>query len=315
VPVAFDNGISSGYESRVKDQDFRRTSVLVWLRALRPQQWSKNLLVPVPLLCAHAWGDHELIAKTGLATGAMCLAASAVYLVNDVIDRDRDRAHPRKCERPIAGGRIGPVAALVVAVLLAFAAEGIAFCAAPDAAIGIAIYLFASLAYCLLLRRLAMVDLFALAGLYTLRMVVGGLATGIVLSPWLASFSLFIFLSLSCAKRHAEVRLSAADAHATDRFGRDYRAGDAPLLLALGTATAVASAVILAIYLFAEVEHHYRHPAWLYPALPLELLWISRLWLFAARGRLDLDPIAFALRDPTTLVIAATIVMLGVLSA
>jgi 4-hydroxybenzoate polyprenyltransferase len=252
----------------------------------------------------------------------MCLAASAVYLVNDVVDRDRDRHHPRKKDRPIAAGAIGAGAALVVAVILAALAAGLAYCATPDAALGIAVYLGASLAYCLLLRRLAMVDLFALAGLYTVRLVVGGLATGIAVSPWLGAFALFIFLSLSCAKRHAELRLArggdggdAPGAVATDRFGRDYRPADAPLLLALGVANAVASAVILAIYLFVEVDHHYRHPLRLYPALPLELLWISRLWLFAARGRLDLDPIAFALRDPTTLVIAATIVVLGVCSA
>jgi 4-hydroxybenzoate polyprenyltransferase len=276
-----------------------------WLRALRVRQWVKNLLVFLPLLASHRIAETALLIQGALAFVAFGLAASAVYVANDLIDLPADRRHPVKRRRPFAAGELGIPAGLAAIPLLVAAALA---CAAPlPPAFGAALlsYLAANALYTLVLKRLALADVMTLAGMYALRVIAGGLATGIVVSPWLMGFSLFFFLSLAFVKRYAELRrLAAEGADATP--GRGYVPGDAPLLLALGPGCAVVSALVLALYIQGDlVATLYAAPAVLWALVPLLVYWASRVWLLAHRGALDEDPILFTLRDPTSWLVAA----------
>lgn len=279
----------------------RRTRPIVAIaRGVRAYQWAKNLLVFVPLVTAHVYLDPESFAAAALAFAAFSLVASAVYLANDLTDLHEDRRHPTKRHRPIAAGEltIGAAFALVPCLLLAAAAIAALL---PWAFAGLlAAYVATNLAYSLALKRVALLDVFVLAGLYTLRILAGAAAIAVPVSHWLLAFSLFAFLSLALAKRFVEVsRVASRDEARVE--GRGYLARDGALLAMLGTSSGYLSVLVFALYVTSpQVTVLYRSPAILWFACPLLLYWISRVWFLAHRGELDEDPLLFALRDPAS---------------
>lgn len=289
----------------------RRYAVLA--RALRLHQWPKNLLVLVPLLTAHRLLDPQALRIGALAFVAFCLVASAVYLANDLIDLDDDRRHPRKKSRPLAAGELTVETALGLIPVLLVAAAIVALQLTPDFVVLLGAYVGANVAYSLGLKRIALVDVFVLAGLYTVRILAGAAAAAVVVSHWLLAFSLFAFLSLAFAKRFVEVSGAAARAQA-DVAGRGYRAHDGAMIGVLGAAAGYLSVLVFALYITSrEVVVLYRSPAILWFAVPLLLYWISRVWLLAHRGELHEDPVVFALNDAQSYVVGAA--MLGVIWA
>lgn len=289
-----------------------RTTVLpAALQALRPHQWAKNALVFVPLLGAHRLGDPPTLAAALLAFVAFDLVASAAYVVNDLVDVDADRAHPEKRLRPFASGALAPWhgGALVAALLAGGAA--LAARLPPSFALLLAGYFVATLAYSCWLKRQVALDVLLLAGLYTVRMFAGGFATGVPVSEWLASFSMFLFLSLAFVKRASELARSERALP-----GRGYRAEDREVVFTMGITAGYLSVLVLALYVSSnDVRRLYARPAWLWALCPLVLYWVSRLWVRARRGEVHHDPLIFALRDPATWavgVLAAVAVALGV---
>ena len=277
-------------------------------RALRVLQWSKNLLVFVPLLGAHRWDDPATLAAASLAFVAWCLAASAMYVVNDVADRDDDRGHPHKRTRPFASGALSPRAGWTLAAVLAASAALLASRAAPAFQLCLAAYVAIALAYSAGLKRLIVVDVLILAFLYNLRIFAGGAATGIRVSEWLVAFATFFFLSLALMKRHAELGLSRDTAEPPSRRG--YRVRDREAIGAFGAAAACASVVVMALYVSGrDVALLYSRPAWLWAICPLLLYWLARAWLLAYRGEMRDDPLLFAQTDP------ASYAVLGLLAA
>jgi len=276
-----------------------------WLRALRIRQWLKNLLLLLPLLASHRFLEAPLALAALLGFLAFSLTASAVYVANDLMDLAADRLHPTKRMRPFASGALSVPAGLIAAPLLV--AAGFALAQALPAAFSAALgfYLAVNVVYTLRLKRMLLADVAVLGGLYALRVVVGGIATGVVVSPWLMGFSLFFFLSLAFLKRFAELRL-LAEAGAEDAPGRAYRASDAPVLLALGLSCAAVSTLVLGLYIQGDmVATLYRSPAALWALVPLLVYWSGRIWLLANRGEVDDDPILFTSRDRTSWVVAA----------
>ena len=272
----------------------RRLRALV--KALRPHQWTKNLLVFVPALLAHATQPDVWI-RALWAFAAFSLCASSVYVVNDLVDLDADRAHPTKRLRPFASGTLSPRVGLVLAPVLLAAAFALALALAPAFAAVLGIYYLATLGYSLFLKRLVLADVLMLAGLYTLRLIAGGAAYQVPLSQWLLAFALFLFLSLAFVKRYSELQAVRREG-ASETKGRGYRAGDLEQLAAFGSAAGYLSVLVLALYAHSEdVRRLYEHPARLWIMLPLLLYWISRVWLLAHRGDLHEDPIVFAVRD------------------
>ncbi len=177
---------------------------------LRPQQWIKNAFVWAGFLFARAWHDAALAQQVALAFVAFCLLASAVYIGNDWLDRDADRAHPTKRDRPLASGRIGGAAAASLAIVLALAGLSIgAWVGAALFAVLVA-YLALNVMYSLLLKRVVIVDVFALSLGFLLRILAGTVGVGIAPSPWLLMCGLMLTLLLGFGKRRAEAAVAGA---------------------------------------------------------------------------------------------------------
>jgi 4-hydroxybenzoate polyprenyltransferase len=281
-----------------------------WLSLMRVHQWSKNALIFVPFILSQRFDDLAAIFSLLVGFLALSLAASGTYILNDIADIGADRAHRSKRFRPIARGLIDAGQAFVVAIALVVAGLLLAASQSLVAAGLILVYLAGSLAYSFALKRLAMVDIFVLGGLYTMRMVIGTALVGVAFSHWLLMFSFVFFFSLSMAKRHVEIVNAARSRPAGEDpwiKGRGYRTSDAPLTLSMGVGTTLLSVLVLSLYVVTDVYPHgiYRQPEWLWATVLLVMAWTSRIWLLSHRGELDDDPVAFALRDPASLVMGA----------
>lgn len=267
-----------------------------WVKAMRIYQWSKNVLIFVPLLASHELLDGSTLFAALMAFIAYGALASSVYLLNDLVDLGDDRRHPNKRHRPFASGAL-PVAHGVAAIpVLLLIAAVIAVFLPPLFGAVLGIYYIVTLAYSMGLKRMALIDVLTLAILYTLRLIAGGAATGIHLSFWLLALSMSLFLSLAMAKRCAELILMQNGQ--SGGGGRGYAASDLDALKSLGTAAGYTSVVILALYINSpDITNHYEHPAWIWLLCPVVLYWISRIWLKTMGGQMTDDPIVFAARD------------------
>lgn len=284
----------------------RRSSGSAWIRALRPHHWSKNLLAFVPAIAAHRLGDPVALAGASTMFAALCLSASAVYVLNDIADRAADAQHPRKRARPFATGELSPRAGVALALASIAAALALVATTLPAAAfLALVAYVAGAELYTLALKRRIVLDVAALAALYTLRLVAGGAAIGVTVSSWLLSLSLALFASIALAKRRAELREPRRDADAKVP-GRGYAARDLRWLRAAGLATgALAALLVLAYASSPTATRNYAAPAWLYALAPIVLAWILRLWTRAGDGRMHHDPVVDAATDPVGLVLVA----------
>jgi len=275
----------------------RRSYAAVLLKALRPHQWAKNLLVFLPLLTAHQLLDPGALSAALTLFIAFGLCASSGYLVNDLLDLESDRAHPEKRHRPLASGAL-PIlhgvalvpALLVLAVLISIALPAVCL-------LLLGAYTLVSVLYSIHFKRKTLLDVYCLAGLYTLRVLAGGEAAGIECSVWLLSFSAFLFASLALVKRFAELRARSAGSSEDDKR-RGYIAEDALCLSTIGIGSGMACVVVLAIYISSpDVTTLYSSPDLLWLICPLLLYWISRVWLISFRGQMLSDPVLFAIKD------------------
>jgi 4-hydroxybenzoate polyprenyltransferase len=287
-----------------------KVSLRTWIRAMRLHQWAKNVLILVPAMLAHVILQPHVLMEGVLAFLAFGLCASSVYIVNDLFDLAADRQHPRKRHRPFAAGLISARRGLRVAIVLFIAAACIAVFVGPRFVAVLAGYYALTWAYSLRLKRLPLLDVMMLAGLYTLRIIAGAAAMGIPLSFWLLAFSVFMFLSLGFVKRYAELN-DTLKAGQLLGHSRGYGATDLPLIMNLGTASGYCAIVVMALYInSADSQSLYQHhkPLWL--ICPLMLFWISRVWIVTTRGAMHDDPVIFALRDRVSVLI---LVALGVI--
>lgn len=278
------------------------------LRAMRPHQWTKNLLLVVPLLLSHTVTVAHLVAAL-FAFFSFSLAASGTYILNDLLDVESDRHHPQKRQRPFAAGDLSPAAGLAAAALFLGFAFAITRVLPARFGAWLLVYVVSTVAYSTWLKRIPIVDVLVLSGLYTLRLLAGSSATGSHISHWLGGFSVFLFFSLAIAKRFAELENLRA-ANSVPRNGRGYILADVEQLRALGTASAIASVVIFANYISGnDVTVLYRDPTLLWLSLPLMILWLSRVWLLASRGKLHEDPVVFAMTDGMSLLIGVAVII------
>ncbi len=181
------------------------------IKLMRPHQWVKNGFVFVGLLFGHAWSVPQLVLAAFAACGAFCLMASAIYIVNDYADRERDQVHPKKRQRPLASGRVSVAAALTLAGLLAACGLALASVAGPIAAGLVAFYGAMNLAYSFSLKNVVILDVFIIAAGFILRILAGTLGLGIAPSQWLLVCSLFLTLFLGFTKRRSELLSVGAD--------------------------------------------------------------------------------------------------------
>lgn len=269
------------------------------IRACRPHQWAKNLLILLPVLTAQ---EFSQLPAALLAMLCFSLAASAIYIVNDLVDLPSDRAHPRKRLRPFASGAADARQGLVVAAGLLLISLLMAVTLLPAAYVGtLLIYLLATSAYSFWLKRKMIADVLGLAGLYTLRIVAGAAATEIILSPWLLVFSMFLFFSLATIKRQAELEDMAR--RGVDKpAGRNLIVSDLPILQAMSIGAAQAAVLVFALYSQdPDVQVHFGRPDVLLFICPVLFFWLGRMQLMTRRGFMTDDPIAFTFRDRVSL--------------
>jgi 4-hydroxybenzoate polyprenyltransferase len=279
-------------EAEIQDKRAVLRSVI---RAMRPYQWSKNLLVFVPILTAHAEADRRSWLFASLTFVAFCCVASASYLVNDLLDLPADRKHVRKRTRPLASGAL-PISVAIVLIPLLYGA-GAVFALLSNVPLLLALYVAVTSAYSWQLKRMPLVDFFTLSALYVLRLFAGGKSSGHPVSLWLLAFSSFFFLSLALVKRVAELKAYEGSGTLSQR---DYAPEDTQTLEVMGIASSFASTVVLALYVQGDVSvlpFQYPRPELLWPIVPLMLFWQCRIWLSTARKYMLDDPIVYAAKD------------------
>lgn len=295
--------------------DDRRATPGNYLRALRPHQWSKNVLVFVPLLASHQIGNPFLLWSATLAFLAFSLCASSVYLINDLLDLPADRRHARKKHRPFASGAIPLLNGALLIPLLLVAAFGIALLLPAEFLLLLTGYFILTATYSLWLKSKVLFDVMVLAGLYTLRIIAGAAAISVEPSFWLLAFSMFLFLSLAMVKRYTELDGLKESGRASIRE-RGYQAADLHTLNSLGSSSGYLAVLVLALYINSDdVTRIYRHPQLIWLLCPILLYWVSRLWLAAARGKMHDDPVVFAFRDNVSRWIALMAVVIVVLAS
>ncbi|WFU14581.1 UbiA family prenyltransferase [Bradyrhizobium sp. CB3481] len=287
--------------------DNRNVGRWAWFKALRVHQYVKNLLVFVPLLASHQFTLPNIITDV-IAFLAFCACASAVYILNDLLDLRDDRAHSSKRARPFASGLLPlRTGLLVVPGLLLFSLMLATTISLKFVGVLVGYFLLTS-AYSIYLKRRMLLDVIVLAMLYTTRIVAGGVAAEIQISQWLFIFSMFIFTSLALIKRYVELA-TRLDQRLSNRSGRDYRIGDLDIVAALVAAAGLNAVTIFALYIRSpDVQMLYRHPDTLWLICPILLYWIGRALMMAHRRLMDDDPIVFALSDPISAIAIASMV-------
>ena len=282
-----------------------------WLKLLRVHQYSKNALLFVPLITAQAFSGSAILTEV-MAFIAFSLCASSVYILNDMIDLEADRSHVTKRSRPLASGNIPLVHGLWVAPLLFIAGIIIAAAVSPKF-LGVLLgYASLTTAYSFFLKKKLLVDVIALASLYTLRVIAGAVAIDVFISQWLLGFSLFIFTTLALVKRYTELAVRL-DQGLADPNNRNYKVGDLSVIAALAAAAGFNSVTVFALYVSSDAVHvFYRHPEVLWLFCPVLMYWIGRVIILAHRRQMHDDPIVFALSDRIsyfTLATAAVILL------
>jgi 4-hydroxybenzoate polyprenyltransferase len=284
---------------------------------MRIHQWSKNVLLLVPLAMSHELGDGRGLIAVALCFVAFSLLASGMYVVNDIVDRDADRMHPAKRLRPFASEQLRVRTGIaIVAAAVSGAIVLSLWCLPNDATVMLGLYAALTTAYSFLIKRKVMLDVITLAALYTLRILTGGVVAGVPVSEWLLAFSIFLFLSLALAKRYTELSKLAVGEGGKIR-GRGYMARDLDLVRTLGPTTGTLAVLVLVLYinLSPEVGRLYPNHRILYFVCPIVLYWITRIWFLAQRGQLDDDPVVFAMEDRVSLLAGAATVAVFALAS
>lgn len=284
------------------------------IKAMRVYQWVKNSLIFVPLLTSHLFLDISYVWPAVVAFLSFSLCASSVYLLNDMLDLEADRRHARKRERPFASGRLPLLTGMWLTAGLLLVGLGLALLLPIKFMLVLAAYYALTLAYSFALKKMLLVDVFALAGLYTSRILAGGAATDISLSSWLILFSITIFLSLAFVKRYSELH-SKLEEGEQSAAGRGYLTKDLSILSTFGTSAGYLAVIIMAIYLNdPQTNLMYSHRSALWGVFAIMMFWVSWMWMNAYQGKMTDDPIVFALKNRVSLIAISLIVLCTVIA-
>jgi len=293
-------------------------------KAVRAHQWAKNVLVFAPAFLGHRFFETAVLVKSIAAFAGFSLAASSIYIVNDLFDLEADRAHPTKRHRPFASGAIPAFHGVMLSIALLVMSLIVSTILGTGFVAIIGSYLLLTTAYTFWLKSVVIADVMMLACLYTVRLMAGSVATQVVVSPWLLSLSTFFFLSLAFMKRVSELKLVLKKHHIENRGttiddlivkGRDYQTGDLHLITSLGSASGYISVLVFCLYITStSVQTMYSEPDYLWFACPLLLFWLSRAWMITNRGAMHSDPVAFALTDRTSYIVGALLVFVTMLA-
>lgn len=292
----------------------QKPGLTVWIKQLRVYQWLKNGLIFVPILVANQFTDIGLVLNTLIAFLAFGLLASSTYVLNDLLDLESDRQHPRKRFRPLAACAIPLHHAGFVATLLFIIAMGVALMLNVQFFGILIVYLILTLSYSFKLKRYFAMDVIALASLYTIRIFAGAAVINVTVSFWLLGFSMFIFLSLALVKRCAEL-VALKQKNQLQVSGRDYNTNDLMVFTSFGSTSSMLALLMYCFYMNSDVlANQYQEPQILWLALPCLGYWLMRMWVKTLRGEMHDDPIIFSLKDKGS-VISVFLMLLLTISA
>jgi 4-hydroxybenzoate polyprenyltransferase len=292
-----------------------KLTIKAFLKAIRIHQYVKNILLFIPLLLAHTLLNIPLLTASAWGFISFCLLASGTYLLNDLLDLEADRLHKTKCRRPLASGVMPLPLGLILCPTLIVAALIIAMCLSKTFLIVLLTYFMLTLTYSFYLKRKALLDVFALSLLYTLRILAGMALLQMGYSNWLIIFSLFFFTSLAFVKRYTELSdLSNSERKAL--YGRGYHVDNLQMIATFGVCAGFLSVLVFTFYLNSvRAVAMYTHPQFLYLICPTLLYWLSRIWLKASQNEMHEDPIVFAIKDKTSYCILIAIIIISIISA
>jgi 4-hydroxybenzoate polyprenyltransferase len=271
------------------------------IQAIRPKQWLKNGFVLVPLLFGKAFLDVEKVTLAMIAFALFSAAASAVYILNDILDVERDRAHPTKKNRPIASGRLPVPVASVLGALLAGGALAVAFWKMHDLGTILAIYIAINIGYSLGLKHVVIIDIFAIAIGFVLRVSGGAVAIEVEASRWLLTCTIFISLFLAACKRRGEITL-VGDSAATRNVLRSYSIAYVDQIINLAAAGTV---MTYALYTLDPVTIAKLHTHDLIFTLPFVIYGVLRYMHIVQHKGLGGSPTEALLKDKWILVTVA----------
>jgi len=269
------------------------------VRSLRPTQWAKNSFVLAPLVFGRLLGDPRAVGRGLLAVVAFCLASSAVYLVNDLKDREEDRRHPLKRLRPLAAGTLSVPVAVAAAVVLALGAAAIAYALPGKFALALGAYLALNVLYTAGMKHVVILDVMAISVFFVLRVLAGAAATGVVVSSWLILCTIFLSLFLAFSKRRHELVLLADSATEQRRVLSHYSPAFLDQMINVVTASAVVS---YALYAVAPETVQKYHTENLVYTIPMVLFGIFRYLYLTYQQSGDRNPTEAILRDAPFLI-------------
>jgi len=284
--------INTNYEHLESKKD----RLVGYLKVARPHQWTKNILVFVPMFAGHHF-QAIIFLESALSFVAFSLIASSVYVTNDLLDLDADRIHPRKKARPFASGAIPANHGILLASILFFAGFATSLLLDPVFTLVLLAYYSLTSVYSLSLKRKPISDIFTLAVLYTLRIIGGGFATDVTMSFWLLAFSISIFFSLACIKRQGEL-IDLLKRGELQTIGRGYETEDLRLVATMAISSGFMSVLVMALYVNSPSVLALYSSTWALMAVCGVLLyWIVHMCFMTHRGAMHDDPIVFALKD------------------
>ncbi len=277
-----------------------KTPVRSLLKAIRVHQWSKNLLLFVPLITTQLFFDYQSVISLLLGFGAFCLMASFVYILNDLLDLESDRMHPIKCKRPFAAGSVSLQVGLSLMPFLFITSIMLAYLVSDIFINCLFIYLIVTTLYSFKLKQVIILDCLTLSFLYTFRMLSGIVALQVSVSLWLVTFSGFFFLALAIVKRMAELKNQEKRGN-VKTAGRGYLTTDLPILSQIGVSCGFMSTLVFALYVNSSKAMHFPHPMYVYICGPILVFWFCYIFFVTHRGQMNEDPVMFAAKDPFSL--------------
>lgn len=281
--------------TRVFETNVNKPKII--LKAMRVHQWLKNMLIFVPVFVSSLYLEPAVWGDAIVGFLLFSLLASATYLLNDLLDIEADRSHPRKCLRPIPSGMLSIKHAVLLAMgLFLVTLVGALLFTNLAFQLSILAYLVLTLLYTFVLKAYVIADVISLASLFTIRIIAGAMVIGVILSFWLLAFSMFTFFSLALVKRCAELKL-LSKVNKDKATGRDYQVDDYYLMQSFGVTSAFISLLLMAFYVQVSMAgEDYSTPVLLWATLPAFAYWFLRMWLKTNRGEMHDDPIVFSMK-------------------
>jgi 4-hydroxybenzoate polyprenyltransferase len=274
----------------------KNTSILSYLKILRPHQWLKNILVFLPMFVSHQFSELILF-QSILAFISFSLISSSAYVLNDLLDISADRMHPRKRFRQFASGEISVIHGFWLIPTLLILGLFLGYLVSFDLILLLLSYYLITIFYSIYLKQIAIVDICILAGLYTMRILAGSAATTISLSNLLLAFSIFIFFSLAAFKRQVELKDSISRGLMLT-IGRGYHIDDLLLVSQMAIVSGYLSTFVLALYVDSIMAQElYQQPSLLWGVCLVFFYWVNRVAFVTHRGRMPDDPLVFAVKD------------------